>query len=98
MNADQRNILDNVKSHLLHQKQHEEGKCKCNIKSLRQFVSGVGGTRKSFLIEAINAFVDDLWLSDIRGFEMSNHCNNGLGRIQCRWSYYSLVVSATDRT
>ena len=26
-NADQRNIFDNVKSHLMHQKQHEEGIC-----------------------------------------------------------------------
>ena len=64
LNADQSRIFDNVKSHLLHQKQHNEGKCKCDIKPLRMFVSGVGGTVKSFLIEAIKAFVDDLWSSE----------------------------------
>ena len=35
-----------------------------HIKPLRMFVSGVGGTGKSFLIEAIKAFVDDLWPSE----------------------------------
>ena len=54
LNADQRRIFDNVKSHLLHQQQHEEKKCHCSdLKPLRMFVSGVGGTGKSFLIEAI---------------------------------------------
>ena len=64
LNADHSRIYDNVKSHLLHQKWHDEGKCKCDIKPLRMFVSGVGGTGKSFLIEAIKAFVDDLWPSE----------------------------------
>ena len=30
LNADQRYIFDNVKSHLLHQQQHEEKKCHCS--------------------------------------------------------------------
>ena len=60
LNADQSRIFDNVK----HQKWHNEGKCKGDIKPLRMFVSGVGGTGKSFLIEAIKAFVDDLWPSE----------------------------------
>ena len=31
------------------------------IKPLRMFISGVGGTVKSFLIEAIKCLVDDIW-------------------------------------
>ena len=31
------------------------------IKPLRMFISGVGGTGKSFLIEAIKCLVDDIW-------------------------------------
>ena len=62
LNADQRRIFDNVKSHLLHQQQHEEKKCHCSdLKPLRTFVSGVGGTGKSFLIEAIKALIADIW-------------------------------------
>ena len=64
LNADQKRVFDNVTRHLLHQKQHEDRECTCNdLKPLRMFISGVGGTGKSFLIEAIKAFVDDLWSS-----------------------------------
>ena len=42
-NVDQRHIFENVKSHLVHQKQHEAGVCNCDHKPLRMFVSGVGG-------------------------------------------------------
>ena len=31
------------------------------IKPLRMFISGVGGTGKSFLIEAIKCLMDDIW-------------------------------------
>ena len=64
LNADQKRIFDKVAHHLLHQKEHEKEKCKCDIKPLQMFVSGVGGTGKSFLIEAVKVFVDDLWPSD----------------------------------
>ena len=64
LNTEQSRIFYNVKSHLLHQKRHDKGKCKCDIKPLRMFVSGVGGTGKSLLIEAIKAFIDDLWPSE----------------------------------
>ena len=64
LNADQRRIFDGVKSHLLHQQQHEANECHCNFKPLRMFVSGVGGTGKSFLIEAIKALVASIWPSD----------------------------------
>ena len=53
LNADQRIIFDSIKEHLLHQKQHEDKLCKCTFASLTKFISGVGGTGKSFLIEAI---------------------------------------------
>ena len=64
VNADQRRIFDGVKSHFLHQRQHEANECQCDFKPLRMFVSGVGGTVKSFLIEAINALVASIWPSD----------------------------------
>ena len=64
LNADQKRVFDNVTRHLLYQKQHEDRECTCNdLKLLRLFISGVGGTGKSFLTEAIKAFVDDLWSS-----------------------------------
>ena len=30
LNADQKRIFDNVTSHVLHQKEHEDIKCNCN--------------------------------------------------------------------
>ena len=64
LNADQRRVFEKVKSHFLHQQLHEGNKCQCNLEPLRMFVSGVGGTGKSFLIETIRALVDQLWPSD----------------------------------
>jgi hypothetical protein len=64
LNQDQRRVFDNVKAHLLHQKSHEANECSCDLKPLRMFVSGVGGTGKSFLIEAIRALVYGMWSSD----------------------------------
>ena len=64
LNADQRRVFEKVKSHFLHQQLHESKKCQCNLKPLRMFVSGVGGTGKSFLIETIRALVDQLWPSE----------------------------------
>ena len=48
LNVDQKRIFENVKSHLVHQKQHKAGVCNCDHKPLRLFVSGVGGTGKCF--------------------------------------------------
>ena len=64
MNADQRRVFEKVKSHFLHQQLHEGNKCPCNLKPLRMFVSGVGGTGKSFLVETIKAWVNQLWPSE----------------------------------
>ena len=61
LNADQRRVFDKVKGHLLHQQEHEAHQCVCALKPLHMFVSGVGGTGKSFLIEAIKAFVASVW-------------------------------------
>ena len=58
-----KSVFDRVESHLQHQKQHETGECQCNLKPLRMFVSGVGGTGKSFLIEAIKLLVGKIWPS-----------------------------------
>ena len=57
LNGDQRRIFENVKAHLLHQQCHEANKCSCDLKPLCMFISGVGGTGKSFLMETIRALV-----------------------------------------
>ncbi len=64
LNADQRRIFDNMKIHLLYQRQHEADQCHCDFKPLRMFVSGVGGTGKSFLIEAVKALIASMRPSD----------------------------------
>uniref|UniRef100_A0A1X7UNC0 ATP-dependent DNA helicase n=1 Tax=Amphimedon queenslandica TaxID=400682 RepID=A0A1X7UNC0_AMPQE len=68
LNVGQKRIFDKIKSHLLSQKEREdllENKSSRllrldNIKPLRMFISGVGGTGKSFLMEAIKCLVDDM--------------------------------------
>ena len=58
LNADQTGVFDKIKCQLQHQVQHETGTCKCSdLKPLHMFISGVGGTGKSFLIKAIRALV-----------------------------------------
>ena len=53
MNEDQTRIFQNVKDHLVHQEKHEAKACQCSdLKPLHMFLSGVGGTGKSFLIVA----------------------------------------------
>ena len=60
-NVDQRRIYDNLHTHLQHQKRHKVGECLCDFKPLSMFVSGVGGTGKSFLIEALKCLVGRVW-------------------------------------
>ena len=64
LNDDQRRIFNQIKNHLFHQKQHEDNECQCEFKPLRMFVSGVGGTGKSFLIETTKALVNNIWPSN----------------------------------
>uniref|UniRef100_A0A1X7UXI1 ATP-dependent DNA helicase n=1 Tax=Amphimedon queenslandica TaxID=400682 RepID=A0A1X7UXI1_AMPQE len=66
LNVDQKRIFDQVKSHLLRQIEYEkkskqEKEQSESVKPLHMFISGVGGTGKSFLIEAIKALVKSLW-------------------------------------
>ena len=61
LNADQKRIYDRVNAHLVHYKRHEYDECKCDLKPLRMFISGVGGTGKSFLIEALKLLVAKIW-------------------------------------
>ena len=62
LNADQSRVFKHMSEHLLHQQKHESGVCKCSqLQPLQMFVSGVGGTGKSFLIEAIRAQVATIW-------------------------------------
>ena len=57
LNNDQRRIFNTHNDHLMHQFRHEHGECSCNaLKPIHHmFVSGVGGTGKSFLIETIQS-------------------------------------------
>ncbi|KAL5457558.1 hypothetical protein EMCRGX_G034829 [Ephydatia muelleri] len=65
LNADQLRIFNNINDHLCHQKLHENGKCSCTkLKPLCKFISGVGGTGKSFLIHTIRAKVNELWIDN----------------------------------
>ena len=64
LNSDQRRIYDSIMNHLYHHKQHDDGDCHYEIKALRLFVSGVDGTGKSFLIEAVKLLVHRIWGSD----------------------------------
>ena len=62
LNADQLRIFNNINDHLCHQKLHENSKCSCTThKPLCMFISGVGGTGKSFLIHTIRGKVNELW-------------------------------------
>ena len=62
LNADQSRVFKQMSEHLLHQKKHECGLCECSqLQPLQMFVSGVGGTGKSFFIEAIRAQVAAIW-------------------------------------
>jgi len=62
LNEDQKRIFNQVADHLNHQHQHESDECKCNnLKPLHMFISGVGGTGKSFLIETIRSQVKETW-------------------------------------
>ena len=56
LNVDQKRIFDHVKAHLLRQIQYEDKSKHVkeqseSVKPLHMFISGVGGTGKSFLIE-----------------------------------------------
>ena len=63
LNADQLRIFKKIRDHLVHQQLHESKSCICELKPLCMFVSGVGGTGKSFLIEAVKLLINDLWPS-----------------------------------
>jgi len=54
LNPDQFCVFTMISNHLCHQQKHEKGECLCKeFKPLHTFISGVGGTGKSFLIETI---------------------------------------------
>ena len=62
LSDDQKRIFKQIVDHLNHQRRHECDECKCkDIEPLHMFVSGVGGTGKSFLIETIRSQVKEIW-------------------------------------
>ena len=66
LNEHQRRIFEQVSSHLNHQRKHECDECKCkDLKPLHMFVSGVGGTGKSILIETIRSQAKEIWKNHV---------------------------------
>ena len=62
LNKDQQRIFQNLSNHLQHQYRHEHNECHCDeLKPTHMFISGVGGTGKSFLIETIRSKVNEIW-------------------------------------
>ena len=62
---------------------HESGTCKCSVfKPTHMFISGVGGTGKSFLIKTIRALVCETW-HDKRVTLVCRYCSDGTCSIQC---------------
>ena len=62
LNQDQARVLDRIVTHLVHQKRHEDCQCTCSsLQPLYMFLSGVGGTGKSFLIHTFKAKIAQLW-------------------------------------
>ena len=94
LNTDQRRVFDKVKAHFLHQKEHEATKCACNLTPLRMFVSGVGGTGKSFLIATIKSLVGHLWPTDDLTCRC---CTNWLISFQRGWRHNPQALSVTCR-
>ena len=64
LNSDQKRIYDKIKQHLTKKQQEDllsDNDVKIDdIQPLRMFISGMGGTGKSFLIETIKCFVDSI--------------------------------------
>ena len=68
-----------MKEHLLRQQRHETNACQCSIfKALHMFLSGVGGTGKSFLIEAIRQQVAAIWKEHTDGLSCAVAAPTGL--------------------
>ena len=62
LNADQERIFTQVSNHLQHQYKHDNKLCNCSeFRPLHMFISGVGGTGKSFLIQTIKEQVATIW-------------------------------------
>ena len=85
-NPNQARVYEQVKYHLEHQLKHEKKECHyTDLQPLHMFVSGVGGTCKSFLIKTVRALPSKLWGDEIR----STLCavTHWTSSIQCRWSH-----------
>ena len=65
LNADQECIFTQVSDHLPHPYRHEKELCHCtDFRPLHMFISGVGGTGKSFLIQTIKEQVAAIWATN----------------------------------
>ena len=65
LNKDQSRVFENLCRHFNRQYRHEHNQCVCtDFKPIYMFVSGVGVTGKSFLIETIRAKIAEIWKND----------------------------------
>ena len=61
LNSDQFRVFSNVVDLMKHFKKQEDSACSCGqLHLLQMFLSGVGGTGKSFLIHTIQAQIADM--------------------------------------
>ena len=92
LNTDQARIFECIEEHFDHQVQHEKKMCKCSdFKPLNMFVSGVGGTGKSFLMKTIRALMSKVWHDQT---PMCCYSTNGTCSIQYGWSHHSSTAAA----
>ena len=88
LNADQSRLFKLVKSNLEHQAMHERKTCTCHhLKPLHMFVSGVGGTGKSFLIKTICVLVSNIW-DDLKDNVVCSDCSDRICSIQRGWNHH----------
>ena len=97
LNVDQAGIFECMRRHFEHQVQHESETCKCDdFIPLSMFVSGVGGTGKSYLIKTISALVSEIWNNN----NVSLVCHDSSYRtcsFQCWWSHHPPTAAAHNR-
>ena len=62
LHSDQEHIFTHMSDYLQYQHRHENELCNCtHFQPLHMFISGVGGTGKSFLIQTIKEQVSAIW-------------------------------------
>ena len=95
LNADQEHIF--TQDHLQYQYRHEKELCHCtDFRPLHMFISGVGGTGKSFLIKTIKEQVAAIWATNALDLLTCAVAAPAGLAAQCWWHHYSSFVSVAN--